>query len=112
MQSKSKALNTVHWGKQRAEDHYRSAPTEFDYGTLNKLPEYTGTHPQVMNKLIENMEWHDKFQYKGEPSPEREQHKHERLKARILTWLEQRLEKNWGKIYLSEYRNYRLIGNK
>ena len=113
MQSKTKAFNTLHWGKQRAEDHYRSAPTEFDYGPLNKLPKYTGTHPQVMNKLIKNMDWQEQLQYTGEPSPEREQHKHERLKARILTWLEQRLEKKiGGKIYLSGYRNYRLIGNK
>ena len=59
------------------------------------------------------MDWKDKLQYKGDPNPYRELHKHERLKNRILTALEQKLERKFGgKVYLSSYRNYELIGNK
>ena len=113
MQSKRKALDSVHWGKKEAEDYYKKAPDEFDYGPLNRLAVYKGTHPNVMKKWMKKMDWQDKLQYKGDPNPYREPHKHEKKKNKILTAIEQKLERKFGgKVYLSSHRNYKLLGDK
>ena len=113
MQDKSKALNSVHWGKEKAKKVYKTKANEFDYGPLDQLPTYSGTHPEVMQDWMAKMNWEDKLQYSGEPDPRRELHKHEKLKTKIITAIEQKLERQFGgKIYLSGHRNYKLIGNK
>ena len=113
MQSKKKALDSVHWGKEEAEEYYKTAPDEFDYGPLNQLAVYKGTHPEVMQDWIAKMDWEDKLQYEGEPDPRRELHKHEQLKNKILTAIERKLERKFGgKVYLSSHRNYKLLGEK
>jgi hypothetical protein len=59
------------------------------------------------------MDWKDKLQYKGQPDPNRELHRHEKIQTKILTAIEQKLERKFGgKVYLSGHRNYTLIGNK
>lgn len=113
MQNKCKALNSVHWGKKAAEEYYAKAPQEFDYGPLDKLAVYKGTHPQVMQPIIAKMDWKDKLQYSGEPNPYREPHKHEKLESKILSTIERKLEKKFGgKVYLNNHRNYVLLGDK
>jgi glycosyltransferase involved in cell wall biosynthesis len=113
MQSKRKALDTVHIGKEEAKERYNTAPDEFDYGPLDRLAVYNGTHPTVMQDWIAKMDWKDKLEYSGEPDPRREPHKHEQTKNKILTAIEQRLERKFGtKIYLSSHRNYKLLGDK
>jgi len=113
METKRKAFNTIHWGKKKAKEYHEQEPDEFDYGPLDRLPEYKGTHPKVMQEWIDKMDWEDKLQYNGEPNPHRELHKHERLKNKILTSIEQKLERRFGgKVYLSSHRNYKLLGNK
>jgi len=106
MQSKSKALNTVHWGKNRAEEYYRKAPSEFDYGPLNWLPLYSDTHPAVMQERITRLDWQDKLQYSGKPNPYRQPHKHEKFKIRLLSWIEKTFNK--GK-QIGGFNNYNLL---
>jgi len=89
MQNKRRALDSVHWGLSRASRHYDRAPQEFDYGPLDRLAVYEGTHPKVMRKRIGRMDWQDKLQYSGKPNPARAPHKHELLKYRLLTKIEQ-----------------------
>jgi hypothetical protein len=67
------------------------AADEFDYGPLDRLATFSGTHPLVMQDVIARMDWRGKLQFSGRPDPAREPHKHERLKYRILTFLEQRI---------------------
>jgi len=113
MQSKKKALDSVHWGKEEAEEYYKTAPDEFDYGPLDQLAVYKGTHPEVMQDWIAEMDWEDKLQYEGDPDPRRELHKHEQLKNKMLTAIERKLERKFGgKVYLSSHRNYKLLGEK
>jgi glycosyltransferase involved in cell wall biosynthesis len=113
MQNKKKALDSVHWGKEEAEEHYKTAPDEFDYGPLDQLAIYNGTHPEVMQDWIEKMDWEDKLQYSGEPDPRRGLHKHEKPKSKFLTKIERWLERKFGgKVYLSSHRNYKLLGEK
>jgi len=104
MQNKKRALDSVHWGLKRAKAHYQQAPTEFDYGPLNRLGIYKDTHPQVMQEMIAAFDWQDKLQYSGNPHPAREPHKHETFKYRLITALEQMFGRELG-----GFKNYILL---
>ncbi|HOL34140.1 MAG TPA: hypothetical protein PK015_06450 [Candidatus Syntrophosphaera thermopropionivorans] len=108
MQNKCKALNSVHWGKAKAENFYQQAPEYFDYGPLDRLAVFTGTHPTVMEDKIKAMDWQDKLQYSGKPNPFREPHKHERFDNKVLSWIEQNLN---GGEQIGTFRNYHLLRN-
>lgn len=108
MQNKKRALDSVHWGLGRAKDHYDNAPREFDYGPLNLLAHYNGTHPKVMQPMIARMNWKEKLQYSGRANPYRQPHKHERLKYRVLSFFEKHF--NRGK-HIGGFRNYILLKN-
>jgi len=103
MQTKRKALDTVHKGLQRVQEIYAVAPQEFDYGPLNRLAVFKATHPAVMLDRIARMNWSDKLQYDGKPDPGRYPNKHERLKYRLLTWIEKHL---LGGRPLGGFKNY------
>lgn len=97
MGKKKKALQAIHRGGDSSA-HEEVAP--FDYGDLGKLPRYEGTHPEVMKEWIERTR--PQLQ-QGESDPDRDKHKHEKWKNRILTWIEEKLmggrklfrPKNW-----------------
>jgi hypothetical protein len=104
MFSKQKEFGTTHRGKQWAETHYTPEKTPgFDYGSLEKLRTYTGTHPAVMREWIDTFDWADRLQYRGKPAI---RHKHDQLKYRLLTFIEQRL---LGGRQLGGFKNYRLV---
>ncbi len=104
MQNKRRALDSVHWGRRKAEEVYRNAPTYFDYGPLDRLRRFTDTHPAVMQERIRRMDWRDKLQYSGKPNPARLPHKHERLKYRFLSAIERLIGRPLG-----GFKNYRLL---
>ncbi len=106
MQNKRRALDSVHWGLKRARDYYEQVPTEFDYGPLNKLAIFVETHPAVMAERIAGINWKDKLQYSGKPNPLRQPHKHERLKYRLLSFIEKFI--NGGK-QIGGFKNYILV---
>jgi hypothetical protein len=106
MQNKRRALDSVHWGSAKAREHYDRSPQEFDYGPLDRLATFRGTHPAVMRERIGMMDWAEKLQVSGKPDPTREPHKHERLKYRVLSLLERLL--NGGR-EIGGFRNYRLV---
>ncbi len=105
MQNKRRSLDSVHWGSRRAREHYDQAPTAFDYGPLDRLAIFNGSHPQVMADLIRQMNWSDQLQRNGPPNPYRQPHKHERPKYRLLSWLEHTFFKGRQ---LGGFRNYSL----
>lgn len=106
MQNKRRALDSVHWGLNRAKDHYEQAPMEFDYGPLSLLSEYEGTHPEVMAKMIAAHNWKDKLQIKGKTNKYREPHKHEKYIYRLLSFLEKIFS---GGKQFGGFRNYILV---
>ncbi len=105
MQNKSRALDSVHWGRRKAEAYYAQAPKEFDYGPLDRLARFEEAHPAVMKERIRQMDWQDKLQKSGKPNPHRALHKHERLKYRLITFLEQAVFKR----PIGGFRNYELL---
>lgn len=106
MQNKKKALDSVHWGSNKAMDYYTKAPKEFDYGPLNLLGKFEGTHPKVMEEMIAKFDWKEKLQFKGKPNKYRQLHKHETLKYRFISWIEKFLLK--GKT-IGGFKNYILL---
>ena len=106
MQNKRRALDSVHWGLNRAKNYYEKAPNEFDYGHLNLLAEFKDRHPKVMEDKISRINWKNKLQYTGKPNPYRQPHKHERLKYRFLSFLEKYL---FGGRQIGGFKNYILL---
>lgn len=105
MKNKMKALDTIHKGSTRAEEMAREN-RNFDYGPLNKLKKFTGTHPKVMKEWIEQFNWKDQLQYSGKPGKTRKKHKHEQWKYRFISFIE-------NKIFcgntIGGFKNYKLI---
>jgi len=106
MQNKRRALDSVHWGKEKADAYYNNAPQYFDYGPLSLLAVFNGTHPKVMQERISCFDWQDKLQLTGKPNPYREPHKHETFKYRFLTFIEKHF--NGGK-QIGTFKNYILL---
>lgn len=106
MQNKKKALDSVHWGSNKAKNYYDKAPQEFDYGPLNLLAEFNETHPAVMAEMIEKFNWSEKLRYSGKPNKFRELHKHEKLFIRFLSFIEKYFK---GGRQIGGFENYNLL---
>jgi len=106
MTSKIKAFSMNHRGKQLVEGQEKQGVFRvlFDYGNLKKLTRFNGTHPRVMAPWIARFDWGDQLRYRGHP-PTRNpvKNKHDRLKYRILSWIEKNLL--FG-LRLGEFHNY------
>ena len=105
MKKKMKALDTIHKGEEgidTKETRYRN----FDFGPLNQLQKFTGTHPEVMKDWIAKFDWKDELQFVGKPSNTRKKHAHERIKYRFLTWIENSF---LGGRNLGGFRNFILL---
>jgi hypothetical protein len=105
MQTKQKSFSSVYIGRRAAEEKFKDVPDEYDYGPMNLLPQFTMTHPAVMRKKISEISWKDKLRATNPPGFVSRQvpHKHEKLKNRILTNIEQVTgldfnHKNWKKL--------------
>lgn len=89
MQKKSKALDSIHHGKAKAEAEYQQKPTTFDYGNMNLLKTFKTSHPKVMKQFIAQFDWAAELHYEKNYRPQRPALKHETLKCQLLTFIEQ-----------------------
>jgi hypothetical protein len=107
MQNKKKSLDTVHKGQERVAEMYKHRPATYDYGPLGRAARFTGAHPEVMKTWIDKFNWQDQLNYsRREKNPDRDRHKHDSLKYRVLTFLEQRL---LGGKEIGGFNNYELL---
>ena len=107
MQKKKKALDTIHKGAQKAHEIYKNQVIDFDYGPLGNLSKFKGEHPAVMKDWMKKLDWKDELNYsKSIKNKTRSLHKHEKLKTRITTWLEQNL---LGGRTIGGFKNYNLL---
>jgi len=86
MKEKSHHFFHTHHGKDRADEMIGTQP--FDYGSLEKIPLFQGSHPTVMKVWLDKFDWADQLQYTG---PSKTLYKHDFLKNRILTFIEQQI---------------------
>ncbi len=106
MQTKRRALDIIHKGLHKANQIYKNAQGAFDYGPLDLLQEFTGTHPKVMKDRIDEFYWQDRLQYTGRLNPNREKYKHEKIRYRLLTYIEQKL---LGGRQIGGFKNYKIV---
>jgi hypothetical protein len=109
MNKKIKAFNINHRGIERVNEIEKNNGFKgnFDYGNLNKIPVYKGSHPAVMKDWIDNFNWSGDLRYTGVrrslniiPS------KHDTLRYVIVSWIEKNLL--FG-VRLGEPKNYILL---
>ncbi len=67
------------------------AQEDFDYGRLDYCKVFKKTHPKVMEKRIAAMDWGKKLRFSGPTTLGRSKMKHERLKYRIINFIEEKL---------------------
>jgi hypothetical protein len=94
MQGKQVSFNKYWHDDNWIKDHVVQAD-EFDYSRIDSLSKFMGTHPAVMQKRIEKMNW--KF------SRDMSQNKM-KFKYRLKKWIEDKT--GWRP---SEYKNYTII---
>ena len=109
MNKKIKAFNINHRGEKVVNDMDRNNGFKgnFDYGNLNKIPVFKGSHPAVMTGWINQFDWSGDLRYTGvRKSLNKLQSKHDKLKYIIVSWIEKNLL--FGQ-RLGEPRNYILL---
>lgn len=106
MQSKKKALDSIHKGDKKADELYKERVAEFDYGPLKHLPKFKDTHPAVMAEKMKDFTWASSLNYKTNEKPNRPKFKHEKTKYRFVSFLERNL--NGGKHFFP-FKNWELL---
>ncbi|MBN1596922.1 MAG: hypothetical protein JW894_01400 [Bacteroidales bacterium] len=106
MQNKKKALDTIHKGAERVEEIYKNEKDEFDYGPLRLAMKFNGDHPAAMKEWIGLFNWSDSLRTGGPIPDSRPRFKHEKLKYRIVTFLEQKVLRGG---MIGGFRNYELL---
>lgn len=94
---------------QRVDEDLGSKLVEeiFDYGPLNKLEVYNDGHPTVLQPWIEKIfDWEEDLQYNGKRKRNRPKYKHERLKYKILSYIENNF---LGGRQIGGFKNYTII---
>ncbi len=104
MQKKRRVFEGIHQGEKRAEEMLSQEGSEFDFGNMSHLSVYRHTHPAVMDERIRLFNWGDQLRRTTSQSSVA-RHKHERLKYRVLTFIEQTF---LGGRQIMSFKNYRL----
>jgi len=85
MKAKSIEFDTTHQGRAVALERHGGAKP-FNYGSLARIPRFTGTHPAVMGDWMADFTWADQLQQTG---PSTVRFRHDKRKYQLLTWIEQ-----------------------
>jgi hypothetical protein len=104
MQKKRKAFASAYIGENKAQQAFEDAEEKFNYGNLNKLNIMKEPHPAVMQNMIERFHWADQL-YPNVPL-DHQQHKHEKLKNRLLSFVEKNI---LGGEQIFTFKNYELL---
>ena len=105
MQKKKKKSQHNYAGETSTEQLFKNEADTFDYGDLSKIKLFKETHPAVMENFIKKFNWKDQLRYKTGKEKLKKQ-KHEKLKYRFLTFIEQTFFK--GRL-LFGFKNYKLL---
>ena len=106
MQNKKKVHDGLHRGTDQAEKEYADRGDHYDYGPLGRLPSFTDSHPAVMDQKIKSLYWQHRLNYSKTWKPERPLNKHEKIKYRVLTWIENNI---LGGREIGGYSNWNII---
>ncbi len=102
MKQKQIALDSLHHDKEWVELRHPDKTAKFNYGKLRHLARFRQTHPKVMEDRIAQMDW-----TVNEDPTATKKHRHEKLRIRILSFIESRILKT----RIGERRNYIILKN-
>jgi hypothetical protein len=106
MMKKSKVSSISYRGAAATEAKFSQYAEAFDYGPLGALPCFSDQHPKVMAEWIKRFDWKGELNY-GKNFPHvAHPEKHERLKYRWLSWIENRL---LGGRRIGAFKNYSIL---
>lgn len=109
MKSKTKALATIHKGREKVTEMDKNRKFDFDYGPLNMLSEFEESNPAVMKEWIDKFNWQNELQYSGKHDKNRSLNRHERFKNRLVSFIENKLLFGTP---IAEFQNYILLKSK
>jgi hypothetical protein len=109
MQSKKKEQDSIHHGKEIINAEYKFKSNSYDYGALGKIPIFKASHPKVMDEFRSMIDWKNQLNYSKKSNLNRAKMKHEKLKYRLITLLENTFNSgndffgysNWNKVTIS-----------
>lgn len=91
MQKKNRNHSSNYIGSAAAAEKFKSRADDYDYGNLSQLRVFKETHPAVMQDFISRFDWKELLRY--QPDPDLPKLKHEKLKYRLLSFIEQKFRK-------------------
>lgn len=103
---KKQVMDQSFHGKEIAERKFKKDPPLFDYGPLQKMKDFKGSHPKVMQQWIAKHDWKSQLQYSGPRNKNRPIHNHEKLTYRLLSFIEYKL---LGGIQIGGFKNYKRV---
>ncbi|MEO8415075.1 MAG: glycosyltransferase family 2 protein [Ginsengibacter sp.] len=106
MQKKRVSFETHKQGSGKVVSLFKDEPEQFNYGNLAKLCVYTGTQPSVMEDFIKKFNWQHQLYPQNR---QLKKHKHDKLKYRLLSFVEQNI---LGGRQIGGFKNYRVIRPK
>lgn len=106
MSGKKRKTYASYHGANKGSHLLKDMPDIFDYGVLNRIPVFKGTHPAVMRHWLEQMDWAHLLQHSGKRNKNRLIHKHEKFKYRLISWIENYLLGGRG---LFAFQNFKLL---
>lgn len=106
MLKKKQTFDQHYKGDAYVNEEYKKYDEIFDYGRLDRCLRFKGSHPSVMKDKISSHDWSNVLRYSGPIAINRPIFKHERLKYRIIMWLERNLLNNR---LIGGFKNYELL---
>lgn len=108
MLNKSKNMASHYLSKEATKKKHNTYIGDyFDYGRMDRIPTFKETHPSIMANKIKELDWKDKLRTSGPVAINRKLAKHERLKYRVIIFIEQTF---LGGRLIGGYKNYNRIG--
>lgn len=93
MRKKTIALDSLHHDEEWVNERHSDPGRPWDYGPLDRIPLFSGTHPAVMSKRIENKDWKAEDYSDPDTPPD---HEHLQLWCRIHSALEKLIGRKIG----------------
>jgi hypothetical protein len=103
MQKKKVSFETDMQKIKKSGDSFKPEADVFNYGNLSKLRVFKDSHPAVMEDFIKKFDWQHQLYPQNR---QLEKHKQDKLKYRLLSFIEQYL---LGGNQIAGLKNYRLI---
>jgi hypothetical protein len=79
---------------------------KFDYCRMDYCKVFTKSHPAIMSETIKKLYWKNDLRFNGPIAINRPISKHEKLKYRVISWVEENL---LGGYVIGGFKNYKIL---